>query len=277
MLDRGLKLPAQPRVLEEVQQLVRHKEKDLRVIARTIAKDAGMVAQLFKVVRSSAYRQHQPFVSLEKVLHSLGVAQALNLLTAIALTRTVTKSNEKVVFEAFWARSTAIAQLALLVAEDRVSVCNVFPEHAFLAGIFHDCGVPLLMQRFGPYLETLRLNILCGRGVDWGDVVGEDRKFQTDHCVVGYMVARHWHLPDQVAEAIRLHHELPILGDHPVRSLVAVLQMAMHLYHRNLHQVEPEWETVGEAVVQGLGLPDDGVGEFMDEILDRYQMEMDGA
>ena len=44
--------------------------------------------------------------------------------------------------------SRAIAQLAMLIAGRRVTVCNIFPDQAYLAGIFHDCGVPVLMQRF---------------------------------------------------------------------------------------------------------------------------------
>ena len=39
-------------------------------------------------------------------------------------------------------RSHTIAQLAMLIADERQTVCNILPDQTYLAGIFHDCGVP---------------------------------------------------------------------------------------------------------------------------------------
>lgn len=81
--------------------------------------------------------------------------QTFNLVQAIALASiSVVKKNPRA-YEAFWTRSQAVAQLAMLIADERIAVCNVFPDQAFLAGIFHDCGVPLLMQRFTTYCAEM--------------------------------------------------------------------------------------------------------------------------
>ena len=43
----------------------------------------------------------------------------------------------------------------------------------------------------------------------WIELAEEDKKFNADHCVVGYIVARHWNLPDFIADAIRgYHHDI---------------------------------------------------------------------
>nr|MBL8411863.1 HDOD domain-containing protein [Dechloromonas sp.] len=266
LLARGLKLPPQPAIVEELQKCRLRQEKDLRVVARVISQDAGVTALLFRAVQSPVYRAHQPFTSVEKILQALGIDQVFNLVLAIALEAASSPRSNRKTYENFWANSTAIAQLAMLVAEDRVSVCNVFPDQAYLAGVFHDCGVPLLMERFPAYCRKLDI----AQQVLWFSLAEEDRSYQTDHAVVGYFVAKHWKLPDFICEAIRFHHDLLCLDDHHARSMVAILQMAFHLHFRNLHIPNPEWELAGPAVLEELALDAGSLPEFLDEMLERF-------
>ena len=269
LLERGVNIPPQPRVLEELRQHLMRKEFDLRVLARVINQDPGLSAMLFKVVGSAAYKQHQPFASVEEILHAVGVRQTFNLVQAIALASiAVVKQNPRA-YEAFWTRSQAVAQLAMLIADERIAVCNVFPDQAFLAGIFHDCGVPLLMQRFTTYCKEMHL----GEPGRWIDLADEDKKFSADHCVVGYIVARHWNLPEFICDAIRYHHEMISMGSHASRTMVAILQMAIELHYRDVHASNPEWDGVRDAVAEELGLYSDAVAEFMEDIFERYHSE----
>lgn len=266
LLETGVKIPAQPRVLTELRKLMVRKELDVRLLARVINQDPGMAALLFKVVGNPAYRQHQPFDSIEQILHAVGVHQTFNLVQAIALTSTVDIRQNREVYEAFWARSQAVGQLAMLIADERIAVCNIFPDQAYLAGIFHDCGVLLLMQRFPRYCAEMRLDV-PGR---WVDLAEEDKKFNADHCVVGYLVARHWHLPEFICDAIRFHHAIGELGFLQTRSMVAVLLLAIEIYYRSLRVTNPEWDNVRAEVLPELGLTDDALPEFVDDILERY-------
>lgn len=269
LMARGLKLPPQPKVVEELQKCRLRQENDLRVVARIISQDAGITAQLFRAVQSPVYREHQPFVSVEKILQALGIDQVFNLVQAIALATAATARAHRKTYEHFWANSTAIAQLAMLVADDRVAVCNILPDQAYLAGIFHDCGVPLLMERFPSYCRTLELD----KQLVWFSLAAEDSNYQTDHSVVGYFVAKHWKLPDSICDAIRFHHDLPRLDDHDARSMVAILQMAFHLLCRNLHIDNPEWGQTAWVVLDELGMDEASLPEFMDEILERFNAD----
>ncbi len=271
LLENGVKIPAQPRVLEELRQFMKRSELDVRRLASVINKDPGLTAMLFKVVGNSAYRQHQPFDSVETILHAVGVRQTFNLVQAIALSGAGEIKKNRSVYEAFWARSHAVGQLAMLVADERVAVCNIFPDQAYLAGIFHDCGVPLLMQRFPTYCAEMQL----GAPGIWIDLAEEDRKFNADHCVVGYLVARHWHLPEFICDAIRYHHAIGELGQHEARSMVAIVQLAVDIYYRDQHIASPEWEREKTEVLPELGLCEDTLPEFVDIVLERYHGTVD--
>lgn len=269
LLSQGVKLPPQPTVVEELERLLRSDEADLRALAKVISQDAGITAMLFKAVQSSAYRQHQPFETLEKILQAIGLKQTLHLVQAIALMGANQVSKHRKAYERFWSRSQTIAQLAMLIADERVMVCNVFPDQAYLAGIFHDCGVPLLMERFPSYCRAMHLE----ENDTWIDLLEEDRKYQADHCVVGYFVARHWHLPEFICEAIRFHHDLPQLVPGNSRSLAAIIQLAIHAYHQYLHLEDPEWARMVEDVQEELGIHADDLPEYLDVLLERFQRQ----
>ncbi|MEY4592624.1 MAG: hypothetical protein RIR18_1519, partial [Pseudomonadota bacterium] len=190
LLEKGIKIPPQPRVLEELRLLLLGEKFDIRELARVIGQDPAIVSMLFKVTGNLAYRQFQPFSSLEQILHSLGVKETFNLVMAITASGMSSKSKNRAAMESYWARSQAIAQIAMLVANDRITVCNIFPDQAYLAAVFHDCGVPVLMDRFQTYCEQMRI----GDPNCWIDLVEEDARFSADHSVVGYLVARHWNL-----------------------------------------------------------------------------------
>ncbi|MBL8429603.1 MAG: HDOD domain-containing protein [Dechloromonas sp.] len=266
LLENGVRIPAQPRVLEELRKLMARSELDVRLLAKVINQDPGLTAMLFKVVGNSAYRQHQPFDSVEAILHAVGVRQTFNLVQAIALTGAGDIKKDRRVYEAFWARSHAVGQLAMLIADERISVCNIFPDQAYLAGIFHDCGVPLLMQRFPTYCAEMKL----GTPGAWIDLADEDRKFNADHCVVGYLIARHWHLPEFICDAIRYHHAIRELGQHEARSMVAIVQLAIDIYYRDQRIASAEWEQMKNDVLPELGLSEESLPEFVDVILERF-------
>jgi len=267
LIERGIRIPPQPRIVDELQRLIRDKSTDLRDMARLIGRDPGLVGLLFKAVQTPAYRQHQPFDSVEGVLQAIGVEQTFNIVQAIALGTAISLKNNRAALEAFWARTRVIAQMAMIVAEDCIAVCTISADQAYMAGVFHDCGVPVLMQRFPTYCAELHLDE-PGR---WTDLKEEDRRFAADHCVVGYLVACHWHLPRFVCDAIRFHHEIDTLDDRAARSMAAILCMATHAYESIMQAGSPEWARVGNDVLGELGLHAAAGGEYVDDLIDRYE------
>jgi hypothetical protein len=173
----------------------------------------------------------------------------------------------RVVYETFWARSQEIAQLAMLIADERIAVCNLFPDQAYLAGMFHDCGVLLLMQRFPTYCAEMKLGI-AGQ---WINLLEEDRKFNADHCVVGYLVARHWHLPAYICDSHSLsprhwrtrrprcaqHGRHIAACDRNLLSSASVCRIRNGIRSRMMF-----WPN--------LGFHEDGLPEFVDIILERF-------
>jgi HD-like signal output (HDOD) protein len=265
LVSKGIKIPPQPKVLLELQEVLRKDDYDARHLAKIISQDPGIVAMLFKVMRSPVFVRGRKVESLDQVLMTIGVKQTFNLVQAMALASSVSDNTRKA-FDIFWTRSQEIAQLAAIIAEETVSVCNVFPDQAYMAGIFHECGVPVLMLRFPQYCKALSLENACC----WPNLAEEDARFNLDHTTVGYLVARHWKLPDFVCCAIRYHHEMPSGEMGATQTLVAILQLAIHYYHRLMRVDDPLWPRIHDAVLTELGMKVDGDSEFFDHVSERF-------
>ncbi|MBI4986226.1 MAG: HDOD domain-containing protein [Rhodocyclales bacterium] len=265
LVAKGIKIPPQPKVLIELRKMLATDDYDVRALARTISQDPGLSAMLFKAARSPVFGHGKKFDAVEQVIMVVGVKQTYNLVQAMALSSSLSSKTRKA-FDVFWTRSQEIAQLAAMIAEDRVSICNVFPDQAYMAGIFHECGVPVLMLRFPDYCKALRLENTCC----WPNLAEEDARFNVDHCSVGYIVARHWNLPDFVCAAIQYHHEMPRDELGAAVTLVAIIQLASHFYHRISRVEDSLWPKLRADVLSELGLHADGEQEYFDEISERF-------
>jgi len=265
LVAKGIKIPPQPKVLLDLNRKLASDNYDVRALAKIIAADPGITAMLFKVARSPVFGRGKKCDALEQVIMVVGVKQTFNLVQAMALASSVSDKSRKA-FDIFWTRSQEVAQLAALIAQDRISICNVFPDQAYMAGIFHECGVPLLMLRFPDYCKSLKLDNLCC----WPNLAEEDAKFNVDHCSIGYIVARHWGLPDFVCSAIQYHHEMPREEVGTACTLVAILQLSIHFYHRISNIEDPLWAKIGDAVLNELGIPVADEQDYFEVISERF-------
>ncbi|HNQ76851.1 MAG TPA: HDOD domain-containing protein, partial [Pseudothauera hydrothermalis] len=154
---------------------------------------------------------------------------------------------------------------AALVADERVSVCNIFADQAYMAGMFLECGVPVVMQRFPDYCQALLLDAR----MDAPSLKEEDQRFGVDHRSIGYLVARHWHLPEFVAQAILHHDEVPRDELGAVRSLVAILHLANHARLRAQRIHDYNWDRFGGEALAELGLHPDDLDDYLADLEER--------
>lgn len=261
----GIRIPPQPKVLLELGRVIAKGDYDTRSVAKVIAQDPGIVALLFKAARSPAFSRGRKLETLDQVLMVVGIKQVYNLVQAAALSTTISDKKRKA-FDVFWMRSGEVAQLAAMIADDHLSACNVFPEQAYMAGIFHECGVPVLMMRFPKYADVLHLDdASC-----WPNLAEEDKKFGVDHCTIGYLVARHWGLPDFVCKAIRYHHDMPDDELGATITLMCILQLAINFYHRINSQPNIVWNEIGKRVLEEIGIPLDDEDDYFETTSSRF-------
>lgn len=263
LLASQINIPPQPAILLEIGKLLDKPNNQLSAIGKLITRDVGLSGAIFKLVNSSFYKSPTPITDIQKAITVLGLTQLTNLIKGLSLRKAI--GGQELAYEKFWERSNEIATLSAIIAGKQISACNIPVDQAYMAGLFHECGVPILMQRFPEYCQSFRLN----HGSNWPDFKEEDRHFKTDHTVVGFLVTKHWNLPEYISQAVRFHHDR-LSVDHAALTLVSILNLARHL-HKKIHRLhDTEWPLLKNQALEEIGVDKEGAAEFMEDVLEIF-------
>lgn len=262
MLGMAVRIPSPPPLVDELKKLLDDADSEIDAIADLIHKDAGITASLYKTLAKPIYGLRRPPETIAQAVSLVGLNTLANLISGLSIQAAI--YGESPFYPWFWERANDIAGYAAAIALRQRMVCNVFPEHAHLAALFVDCGVPILLQ----HIERYEYPFITANGYVWPDVVEEDRRHDTDHAVVGHLAARHWRLPAYACEAIRWHHD-PVNVNDKAATLVAILQTAIHIYNVNAMKDDSGWPGFRDQALEEIGVAREGLKEFEEDIFER--------
>jgi len=213
----ALDLPLLPDVAMRVINACSDPNSDLRRVAEVVRHDPAMAAHVLRVANSPMYAPRTPIVSLQQALARVGLAglKQIALLVTCQARVFVAPGFEAPVAEAL-RHSIAVAFFAQEIARSRRA--NV--EEAFLTGLLHDVGRPVLLQASADIARA------------WGASFAIEEvaaAVDASHAAAGGALAAAWKLSERVADAIRQHHaEAPALEDSSVWTLVLADALAKH-------------------------------------------------
>jgi HD-like signal output (HDOD) protein len=258
---QGISVPPQPQIMVDLQMEQYMPDPDLEVIARLISQDPGLSGALLKIVNSPYYGLSNKIASIQRAVNLLGSRSIINLINAQSIKGEMS-DDTIVTLNRFWDTAQDVAMTCLTLAKRTGSQAV---DEAYALGLFHDCGVPLMLKRFPNYMTVLE-QAYANAGPDCRVVDTENNAFNTNHAVVGYYTAKSWRLPEHVTDAIANHHNaLAIFSDESSRTpqlknLLAILKMAEHICSScrvlGNQAVDHEWNAIGHLVLDYVGLSD---------------------
>ena len=258
---QGISVPPQPQIMVDLQMEQYMPDPDLEVIAGLIAQDPGLSGALLKIVNSPYYGLSNKIASIRRAVTVLGSRTVINLINAQSIKGEMT-DDTIVTLNRFWDTAQDESMTSLTLAK-RTGTQAL--DEAYALGLFHDCGIPLMLKRFPDYMRVLEQGY-ANAGTGSRVVDTENRHFNTNHAVVGYYTAKSWRLPVHLTEAIANHHNaLAIFSDDSSRNsqlknLLAILKMAEHICasHTVLgnQREDHEWDSIRHLVLDYIGLSD---------------------
>ena len=261
-LKMAVRIPSPPPLVDELKKVLDDPDSGMETIADLVHQDAGITASLYKTLAKPIYGLRRPPETVAQAVSLVGLKTIADLISGLTIQAAI--YGESPFYPWFWERANEIAGYAAAIAQRQRMVCNVFPEHAHLAALFVDCGVPILVQ----HIEKYEYPFTTAAGYIWPNVLAEDSQFDTDHAVVGYLAARHWKMPDYVCQAVRWHHDV-LNVDQKAATLVAMLQLATHVYNVHALKDDSEWEAQSDRVLEELGIALDSLLEFVEDVHER--------
>jgi len=260
---RAIVIPPCPESLRRLQDILAQSELDAGALDQLASSDVAMAAALIRQANSPLHGLAQPVQTVGMALTVLGLHPSAELLSAF-ITRHALQVRSPLL-EHFWESSQ---RRAIACEHMGHQLYSFNPGLGYSFGLFCHVGMPVLVKAVRGYASTVT-EALARKDRTFTQT--ENANHRTDHAVVGAIVARTWHLPGDVAQAIWLHHDFACLGDERfsavVRQLVALGLLADYLV--NQHEgLEPsrEWLQHGEACLQHLHVSDEELNHWIDEL-----------
>jgi putative nucleotidyltransferase with HDIG domain len=239
-LERGTSdLPVLPRSVAEALRLARTPNLDFDELARVAAGDPPLAARVISVANSSAYsRAGMPRVAaVKQAAARLGTQATRDVLYQVAYASMfVDAARYKDPIEATFQHGVRVAQVSRLLAAER----GLEPDVAFLAGLLHDIGRARSWKLLGSFGENAPVATLT-------PLVDEV------HAPAGAELAQAWHLPEEVVDVCRWHHDP---GERRYPCLVAAADGVAALHERRITEEAATQRLmasgVAEAAVDGV-------------------------
>jgi putative nucleotidyltransferase with HDIG domain len=192
-----LVIPTLPAAAQKCLELLRDPNANLRNLGRHLELDPVLAARVLRLASSAGMGGGQAITSVEQAVTRVG-AQKLKTLLVDASARRLFESRDPRISEAFrqlWEHSLAVA----LLARDVAALCGAQDtDTAYLAGLLHDIGKPVLASMM---LEAERM-IVGNRPGAWIDAGVWLASIQSTHRRVGQAIAESWKLPPAVCKVI---------------------------------------------------------------------------
>lgn len=265
---KGVNIPPRPAVLNEINAELQKDNPDVGKLASRIASDVALSAAILKVVNSPYFGLRSKVASVPAAVQLMGMRNVKSIVTGLLLKMTL--SGGAVSLERFWDSAEKVAKISSFIA---TRLPRGPRDEAYTMGLFRECGIPLLMQRFPDYKETLKV-----AGGDPRPMTAvEEERHGTNHAVIGYMVAKTWGLPEVLSEALQRHHDASVFdeGDTAsagVRTLVAINYLAEYLNDTSMRMRDnPQWNSVAEQVLDHLGFNSGEFEELREDVVPLLQ------
>lgn len=258
---KGITIPSPPQIVADLQMEMAMPDPDLNAMADMISKDPGLAGAVLKTLNSPFYGNHD-IGSISKAVMMLGMNTIANIVNTLYLRDTMSQQDDIAddVYKAmirFWDSATDVARACHLVAQ-RLRYNN--PDMAYILGLFHNAGIPLMMQRHSDYPAVLVESYLLEehRIVD-----SENKHYESNHAVVSFYAARSWKLPPVLCRVIAEHHSAVAIftdkdrTDADEKYLLAILKLGEHIagLFRTIGnaEVDFEWQQIEEYALDYLG------------------------
>jgi HD-like signal output (HDOD) protein len=219
-LDAGtVDLPAFPRVVIEVQEVLRNPNYSIQMIARPISSDPTLASRLLNLANSTAFNATgRVIIDLGVALTRLGAQKVYSVVLAHAIQhirrdeslRSVAKALEDI-----WSESVAVAHFCdVVVKRLRLPI-----QDAFAAGLLHRVGHMYILVQSAKHASAQSRAAISPNLVDaW-------------HPAIARAVLKNWHMSDAVCEAVGAQAEIVTARTGPA-TLTDVLIVGIRLARR---------------------------------------------
>lgn len=192
--DDDVPLPSLPHVLMNALTELRKEDFDLAQVTELLEADPLVTARVLRLSNSAVYASRQPILTIGAAVGRVGGLALRPFLTEIAAERVFASKNPEInkACRGLWQHSvaTAIVSRDLAAKVFRLGHGDI-AEAAYMAGLLHDMGKPILAA----VLLDAEKRLLGARSATWLTTESWLNLLGSAHRSVGLLVAAQWQMP----------------------------------------------------------------------------------
>lgn len=221
ILARIETVPSLPSVVIKLRQYLNEPEVNFDTLARMIEHDPGLTANVLQLSNSAYFGWSKSIRTVKEAIVRLGTNRIFQMVLCMSVAPLVRKPIKGYDLDSagLWRHSTATAICAELAAAELELACRA---EAFTAGLLHDMG-KIVLGTFVDVDDEPIKEIMRADNLAFDEA--ERMVLGIDHAEVASALLLAWNLPDDVAEAVRWHHQPSYAGENR-RELADLIHVA---------------------------------------------------
>ena len=211
-LDEDVEVPVLPDAATRIVALCEDEKTDAKAIERVLERDPSLASHVLRIANSSLYAPQEPIVSLQQAVSRLGLGAIRNLVLGLSLQGRVFKvPGHQARVRSIWTHCAVAAAYAREIA--RKLRKNV--EGAFLCGLLHDVGRPVVLQA--------TVDTLAHRSKEPLPAALLETAMNEFHESVAERMVTAWKLADWTVAVVAHHHEPAKAAPHEEEARITHL------------------------------------------------------
>jgi putative nucleotidyltransferase with HDIG domain len=220
-IDKSFEMPSLPLVLTKILQVLDEDKASGREFEELILHDPPLSARILKLANSAFYSFPNEVKTISHAIPLLGMNLVKSLAIGVNIFDTFTKGMKKKAYlvNKLWMHSFGTGLIAQEIWTRRSSKKD--GEFAFLCGLLHDIGKVVMFKKDVDYYSGVFEKEKSDSDPDICAYEVDRYGYGLDHAAIGFLLAKQWSLPPDMATVIRKHHDA--LSDcSPLVGAVAV-------------------------------------------------------
>ncbi len=256
-------LPPMPVLAMQALQMTKDPKVSARDLQSVITRDQALTARILRIVNSAMFALRGEVSTVSHAVAVLGMDTIRSIIMSASVQQVLLSGGPKghdLGTRLLFDHSLGTAGAARILAE-----CTRYPnaEEAFLCGLMHDIGKPILMRNFPARYTQIMADVYAGRA---GFHALELQAFGFSHAHVGALVAERWNFPWRFSEAIAFHHDPLSASDH--LQLACIVNVANSIMARMEigFEKKKDLDVAAEPAGQFLKLTDQTLNDVVDGV-----------
>jgi len=197
----NLLIPSMPAIAVQCMALIEDPNQSFSDVGKLVGRDPVLASRVLRVANSAAFPGKSAVTTLEQAIARMGTEGLKLALVNYSMYQAFTSKNERIrsSFRGIWEHSLAVALIAKELAERLPGSRPIDPAGAYLAGLLHDVGKPVVGALL---LEAEKMISDKQSDSPWISHNVWKRVVNGSHRRVGTALARRWKLPPEISRAI---------------------------------------------------------------------------